>query len=57
MAFLIGVGFPVLDLTLVAIAARLDSRAALALIPYLLYRPYAVYWAYALWQQNDGPSR
>ena len=35
---------------------RLDARAAFALVPYLLYRVYAVWWGYALWRANRSPG-
>jgi len=31
---------------------RLDAPSAVALIPYLAYRAYAVWWGYALWRAN-----
>ena len=42
LSFVIGAVFPILDLTLFALLMTLDQPAALALIPYLLYRVYAV---------------
>jgi tryptophan-rich sensory protein len=29
------------------------TAAALVMIPYLLYRVYAVFWGYALWKANQ----
>ena len=52
LAFFIGALFPMLDLALFACLLALDSTAALLLIPYLLYRMYAVYWGYSLWKAN-----
>ena len=52
LSFVIGAVFPVLDLTLFALLLTLDQTAALAVIPYLLYRVYAVFWGYALWRAN-----
>ena len=47
-----------LDLTLFALVMTLDQTAALTMIPYLLYRVYAVFWGYGLWRvnQKDGIS-
>ena len=53
LSFVIGAVFPVLDLTLFALLLALDQAAALAMIPYLLYRVYAVFWGYALWRANQ----
>ncbi|MFY9620603.1 MAG: TspO/MBR family protein [Pyrinomonadaceae bacterium] len=44
--------FPVLDIALLLCLIRFDSVAAWALVPYLLYRLYAVWWGYALWKMN-----
>ena len=54
LSFVIGAIFPVMDLTLFALLLRLDQTAALAMIPYLLYRVYAVFWGYALWRVNQA---
>jgi len=51
-SFLIGAVFPVLDVGLFALLMTLDRSAALAMIPYLFYRVYAVSWGYALWRLN-----
>jgi len=53
LSFVIGAVFPVLDLTLFFIVMTLDQTAALAMIPYLLYRVYAVFWGYGLWRVNQ----
>ena len=53
LSFVIGAAFPLLDLTLFALVMTLDQTAALALIPYLLYRVYAVIWGYGLWRVNQ----
>lgn len=52
LSFIIGNLFPLLDLTLFACLLQLDSIAALSLVPYLIYRIYAVWWGYALWKAN-----
>jgi tryptophan-rich sensory protein len=54
LSFIIGSLFPALDVALFACMLRLDSPAAWALIPYLLYRLYALWWGYWLWKVNDG---
>ena len=52
VSFLIGSVFPVLDITLFVLVLFLDAAAALSLVPYLIYRVYAVWWGYALWKIN-----
>jgi tryptophan-rich sensory protein len=44
VSFLIGSVFPVLDITLFVLVLFLDAVAALSLVPYLIYRVYAVWW-------------
>lgn len=51
-AFFIGALFPILDVALLAAVWQLDSTTAIFLIPYLVYRIYAVYWGYAIWKAN-----
>jgi len=53
LSFVIGAVFPILDLTLFALLMTLDHTTALVMIPYLLYRVYAVFWGYALWKANQ----
>ena len=53
-AFVIGAIFPFFDVLLLALLLQLDATAAIVLIPYLMYRIYAVYWGYALWKANPG---
>ncbi|HET9441166.1 MAG TPA: TspO/MBR family protein [Longimicrobiales bacterium] len=53
-AFVIGAIFPVLDIVLFVFLLQLDPTAAIVLIPYLIYRIYAVYWGYGLWKANSG---
>ena len=43
---------PVMDLVLLICLIRLDRVAAWALIPYLMYRLYSLWWAYGLWKMN-----
>ncbi len=52
LSFIVGALFPVLDITLFLCLIQLDNVAAWSLIPYLLYRIYAVWWGYALWKIN-----
>jgi benzodiazapine receptor len=43
---------PVMDIALLICLARFDRPAMWALIPYLLYRVYSLWWIYGLWQVN-----
>ncbi len=52
LSFIIGNLFPVMDIALFIFLVRLDKLAAWALVPYLLYRIYAVWWGYGLWKLN-----
>ena len=52
VAFATGTLAPLLDIPLFLWLLQLDSLAALALFPYLVYRGYAVWWGYALWVAN-----
>lgn len=52
LAFVTGSSAPLFDATLLLCLVRLDRTAAAALVPYLLYRVYAVWWGYALWRVN-----
>jgi tryptophan-rich sensory protein len=56
-SFVIGAVFPVMDVTLFVLLISLDRSAALAMIPYLLYRVYAVFWGYALWRLNRDENQ
>lgn len=51
-SFIIGCLFPVMDVTLLICLTQLDAIAAWSLMPYLIYRVYAVWWGYALWKAN-----
>lgn len=53
LSFVIGAVFPIMDITLFALLMMLDQTAALAMIPYLVYRVYAVFWGYRLWRANQ----
>lgn len=57
LSFIIGAVFPLMDVTLFALLMILDQTAALAMIPYLVYRAYAVFWGYALWRANEPDGR
>ncbi len=54
LSFVIGAVFPLLDLSLFFLLMTLDQTAAFLMIPYLLYRVYAVYWGYGLWRANQS---
>jgi benzodiazapine receptor len=53
LSFIIGNLFPLMDVALLVCLLRLDRVAAWALIPYLLYRIYALWWGYWLWKLNS----
>lgn len=44
LSFIIGALFPIMDVTLFSFLIQFDEIAAWALVPYLLYRIYAVWW-------------
>ena len=52
LSFIIGSLFPFMDVALFVYLLRLDRAAAWTLIPYLLYRLYALWWGYRLWKLN-----
>ena len=52
VACITGAAAPILDVALFICLLRLERTAALALVPYLLYRVYAVWWGFALWTAN-----
>jgi tryptophan-rich sensory protein len=52
VAFIAGSAAPIPDVVLLVCLLRLDHLAAVALVPYLIYRAYAVWWGYALWTAN-----
>ena len=52
LAFVTGSVAPLFDAALLICLVKLDRLAASSLVPYLLYRVYAVYWGYALWKIN-----
>lgn len=53
LSFMVGSAFPLMDIALFACLLRLDELAAWSMIPYLLYRIYAVWWGYRLWRANE----
>ena len=52
LSFIIGLLFPAMDVALFVCLIQLNRIAAWALVPYLLYRIYAVWWGFALWKRN-----
>jgi tryptophan-rich sensory protein len=52
LAFVAGSAAPIFDAALFICLLGLDGVAAWALVPYLLYRVYAVWWGYGLWRLN-----
>ncbi len=52
LSYIIGNIFPVMDIALFFCLVQLDTVAAWALVPYLIYRVYAVWWGHALWRAN-----
>jgi len=54
LAFVTGSVAPLFDATLFICILELDRGAAWSLVPYLIYRVYAVWWGYKLWELNRG---
>jgi tryptophan-rich sensory protein len=54
LSFIMGALFPILDAALFICLIQIDYVAAWALIPYLLYRIYGVWWGYGLWKLNPN---
>ena len=52
LSSIVGCLFPVMDMTLLICLIQLDTLAAWSLVPYLIYRVYAVWWGHALWKVN-----
>lgn len=52
LSFIICVLFPIMDIALFLCMIRLDGPAAFALVPYLFYRVYSIWWGYAVWKLN-----
>jgi len=53
LSFVIGNLFPLMDVSLFVCLLLLDKAAAWTLVPYLLYRIYALWWGYGLWKVNS----
>lgn len=54
ISYMIGNVFPIMDTALLLCLIQLDTVAAWSLVPYLIYRIYAVWWGYALWKSNPN---
>ena len=54
LSYMIGNVFPIMDTALFVCLIQLDTVAAWSLIPYLIYRIYAVWWGYAPWKANEN---
>ena len=52
LAFVTSSAAPIFDVVLIFCLIGLDIVAMWSMVPYLLYRVYAVYWGYALWKMN-----
>lgn len=52
LSFIVASFFPIMDIALFICLINLDKPAAWSLIPYLLYRIYALWWGYGLWKIN-----
>jgi len=57
LSFIVGSIFPVLDIALFVFLVLLDHLSAWSLVPYLMYRIYAVWWGYGLWRLNGDRPR
>ena len=53
-SFLIGALAPIFDAGLFVCLIQLDVIAAWALVPYLIYRVYGVWWGYKVWKLNHA---
>ena len=53
LSFIVGTLFPIMDSALFMCLLQLDRVAAWSLVPYLLYRIYALWWGYGLWKLNS----
>lgn len=52
LSFIVANLFPLMDIALFICLLQLDRLAAWSLVPYLLYRIYALWWGYGLWKIN-----
>lgn len=58
VGFMVASLFPLLDIILLVLLIKLDASAAWALVPYLGYRVYGVWWGYGFWKENrHDPSQ
>ncbi len=53
LSFIVGALFPMMDIALFICLIQLERAAAWSLVPYLLYRIYALWWGYSLWKINS----
>jgi tryptophan-rich sensory protein len=53
ISFVIGCLFPIMDIALLLCVVQVDTIAAWALVPYLIYRVYPIWWGYRLWDLNQ----
>ena len=52
LSFVVASLFPLMDIALFICLIQLERVAAWSLVPYLLYRVYALWWGYGLWRIN-----
>ena len=57
LSYVVGTLFPLLDIALFLGLVSVDRFAAWPLVPYLLYRIYAVWWGYQIWQINKPAAK
>lgn len=52
VSFIVSSLAPLFDIILLLLLLKLDATAAWALVPYLIYRVYGVWWGYGFWKAN-----
>lgn len=52
VSFVVASLAPLFDIILLLLLLKLDATAAWALVPYLIYRVYGVWWGYGFWKAN-----
>ena len=52
VSFVVASLAPLFDIILLLLLLKLDATSAWALIPYLIYRVYGVWWGYGFWKAN-----
>jgi len=52
LSFAVGCLFPFMDIALLFCLIQVEPIVAWALLPYLIYRVYAVWWGYRVWDLN-----